>query len=34
MNDRTKDLAALVILTLLGTVTAVGRLALGFGLVR
>jgi hypothetical protein len=34
MNDLTKDLAALVILTLLGTLAGVGWLAIGFGLLR
>jgi hypothetical protein len=34
MNDLTKDLAALVILTLLGTISAAGWWAIGLGLLR
>jgi hypothetical protein len=34
MNDLTKDLAALLILTLLGTLAGAGWLAIGFGLIR
>jgi hypothetical protein len=34
MNDLAKDCAALVLLTLLGTLAAVGWLSVGFGLVR